>query len=847
MLAGHRLAVALGVVDGASLKEDDELSRKQLVRAGEAMVDAGLSIVLNRAGTKIPMCTLTAIERKRADQEAQDIAAAAGDPNSHKRRHRCGLVHAINERKSATRILTRLAKRGTFNIGVEPRASRVLIVDLDTAKQAAEFALRCGQDRPTLTVRSPGSRDKGGNWVHRDGGHIWFDVSDVAELPTSEGIYTDAAGWTAVWGEHQVLVPPSVRDEGAYVLVGSIHPLPQWLRDVVTTEALAKQERREESRRRRERFGPSAIDEWATRTSWTDILEADGWIDTGLVKNCGCPQWTAPGEHASPESATAHEPGCAVYTCERGHGPLRVWTDSPSDAVADAMDKFGTRTLTKIQVLTFTEGEGRMGRTLDDLGIEHPDNDRGPLILGTHSLWDEVADRRTTDGQTRTNSDSAGQDGSDDGDGAPDDDEEDDLDDSPELKIMDSEQAFERRVRKEFEHELVRRAALERIAAQDAAPLRLLDFAEFLKSPRPEPLVHKMLYRDSLARMFGAPGGGKSFLALDLAMAVALCRFWGGLKVKGGPVIYVMAEGQRVNGDRAAAWLSKHSIEPSELEGRFFTVPDAVLLTEAAAADFIKEVARIRPALVVLDTKNAMMAGEENSATDFAVMRRTLDAIRKAADCCVLLIDHTGYEGQRARGSSAGTAAMDTEIKVDKDDEQNPSLITVEITRDKAGEAGEKWAFHLLPEHPAAVLVPTSITDVKSTSADVNPDMPQWRDFNVEEILPRWIVDKVDGSGKTYLIQVARYMAFETSMTLDPSRDGKNVAQVTAALKPTTTDRRALDAWRNGVSRAWSQLKDKGCLQYFNNGDPDKPPTAHQERSGPHLWSGPTTPRGEQE
>lgn len=475
MQAGHRLAVALGTVNGRDLREDDEFSRKQLIKAGEAMVDAGLAVVPNRAGTKIPMCTLTAAERKRADQEAQDEAATKGDPKAHTRKHRCGLVHAITDRKTATRVLTRLAKRGLFNLGVEPRASRVLIVDLDTARQAAEFALRCGQDRPTLTVRSPGSQDKTGNWVHRDGGHIWFDVPEDIDLPTTEGVYTDAAGWSAIWGEHQVLVPPSTRAEGAYTLVGSLHPLPQWLRDVVTTESLAKQERREEARRRRSLVGPSEIDDWAMATPWSDILEPDGWIETGLVKNCGCPQWTAPGEHASPESATAHEPGCSVYTCDRGHGPLRVWTDSPSDGVADAMAEYGTRTLTKMQVYLHTEHDGRMGRALDGMGIEH--SDRGPTVLSKHTLWDE--DTRVGESES-TDEDS-------DEDDSTDEDDDSDANEAPEF--MDPEQLFERRVRKEYEHELVRRAALERIASADRPPLRVLGASPLIKTPRPKGLA----------------------------------------------------------------------------------------------------------------------------------------------------------------------------------------------------------------------------------------------------------------------------------------------------------------------------------------------------------------------
>lgn len=790
MFAGGRLARALGSIQyGVALDED--AARKQLIRVGQELVADGIAIVLNKPGTKHPMCTMTASERKVADQQAKDDAAADDDPSFHKRTHKCGLAHAISDPKTATRILSRVARRERFNIGIEPRASRLLIVDLDTPAQVAKFTLRAGTQRPTLTVRSPGSQDKHGNWIHSEGGHIHFEVPEGCDLPGDEGIYTDPDGWTATWGEHQVLVPPSVRTEGAYVLVGSTYSLPGWLRELVTDEAAGKRKRRDESRALRERVGPSAIDDWATRHGWAPILLGDGWIETGLTKNCGCPQWTAPGEHASPESATAHEPGCSAYTCDRGHGPLHVWTDNPSDAVAAAISAFGRRTLTMAQVLAYTEGAGNMRATLAEYGVPYTGD---PTVLNSRfSTWEDVEESSDLD------------------DSEEEDSEEEDL---PEPDYD------ERMIRVEMARELRRRAALERIEAMDAIPMRTLRGDGFLTAPRPQPLVAGMLYRDSLARVYGAPGSGKSFVALDVALSIALGKFWGGTRMLPAPVIYVMAEGQAVNADRTEAWLSKHG---ERLDDNFVVVPDAVLLTEFAARDLVKLVEIEQPVLVVLDTKNAMMVGEENSATDFAVLRRVLDQIRKAAECCVVLVDHTGYEGTRARGSSAGTAAMDTEIRIEKD----ANVVTAEVTRDKASEAGTSWTWILTPEHPAAVLVrpPDGVGE-----GIVDPDKPEWRE-ETEDGMPAWIRD----SRSSYLHELARYMRFETSMEQDPSRDGRTLVNAVAALTPPTSNKTTTQAWRSGLTRAWSALKDKGCLSYWQ----DEPGTALQMSSGKHLWSGP--------
>lgn len=812
MFAGGRLARALGSIQ-YGIELDEEAVRKQLIHVGQELVANGIAIVLNRAGTKIPMCTLTASERKLADQQAKDDAATADDPFFHKRVHACGLTHAISDSKTATRVLTRIARRERFNIGIEPRASGLMIVDLDTMAQKDAYTASASSARPALTIASPGSQDKDGNWVHRDGGHIHYEVPEDCELPVDEGIYTHPDGWTVTWGEHQVLVPPSVRAEGGYVLVGATYPLPSWLRETVVNETAGKRKRRHEAKALREKVGPSAIDDWAHGHGWAPILLADGWVETGLTKSCGCPQWTAPGEHASPESATAHEPGCSVYVCDRGHGPLHVWTDNPSEGIRAAIEAFGKATLTMAQAITYTEGGGNMRATLREMGV--PDQD-GPTVLNTRfSTWDKL-DELDPDEEPA--------------DPAADDEEDTPEEDTPEEvaeRAAAQAEYEERQIQIEATRLRRQQEAQRRIAAEGAPALRVLRGEGFLSAPRPTPLVNKMLYRDSLARIYGAPGSGKSFVALDIALSIALGKWWDGVRMDAAPVIYVMAEGQAVNADRTEAWLSKHG---EHLNENFIVVPDAVMLTEFAARDLVNLVEREQPVLVVLDTKNAMMIGEENSATDFAALRRTLDLIRKAAGCCVVLVDHTGYEGTRARGSSAGTAAMDSEIRVDKNDDSKPSLITAEVTRDKASEAGAVWLWNLVPETPAAVLIkPPDGTG----EGIVDPDKPQWQEDDTEA-LPHWI-SEVTGVSGVYLAALARYMRFETSTAQDPSGDGRTLAQAVLDLKPAGSDKKTADAWRQGVRRSWSHLKKRSCIVYWDqiNGGTDL-----QERAGAHVWDG---------
>lgn len=49
---------------------------------------------------------------------------------------------------------------------------------------------------------------------------------------------------------------------------------------------------------------------------------------------------------------------------------------------------------------------------------------------------------------------------------------------------------------------------------------RLITTAELRHIPRPKPLLDGLLYLDSLAMLYGPSGGGKSFVAVDIAMTV---------------------------------------------------------------------------------------------------------------------------------------------------------------------------------------------------------------------------------------------------------------------------------------------------------------------------------------
>lgn len=348
-----------------------------LVHLCREAIRRGYAIVPCHPGTKKPMCTLSSREINKADELARETARANGHRKWATVRHACGLYHAMTDTKESDRVIKRLVRdHGQINIGIELKRSRMIVVDVDTEVENAAFRESWRMETgsvPTFgfTVQSPGMMDRGGQWAHKNGGHYYFAVPEGIDMPTADGAMKDPSGWIAMWADRQVLVPPSRREEGAYVLLGDVHPVHPWLLKKILTHALERKTRAEEqaqrSAERAQGNGETAsIDSWSAETSWTELLEPDGWYDTGLPDNCGCDIWTAPGVHASHKSATAHDIGCARYDDSPGHAPLHVWTDNPPEWLAGF-----TKTFTKIQYVANRDHQGSLWHACEALGIAH--------------------------------------------------------------------------------------------------------------------------------------------------------------------------------------------------------------------------------------------------------------------------------------------------------------------------------------------------------------------------------------------------------------------------------------------------------------------------------------------
>lgn len=208
-------------------------------------------------------------------------------------------------------------------------------------------------------------------------------------------------------------------------------------------------------------------------------------------------------------------------------------------------------------------------------------------------------------------------------------------------------------------------------------------------------LIKKFLPQEGMAVMFGRPGCGKSFVALDLMLHIAEGTPWRGVKTKQAAVTYIASEGGVMGVNRVHAFMREHSRPwPSG-----FRMSPLALDLRSTPQDRDRLIADIRAAqpecgLVVIDTLNRNIGGgDENSPEDMGAFVGHCDAIAKALNCLVLIIHHSGKdEAKGSRGHSSLVGAIDLEIEITR---RQGEAGKIHVTKLRNGEDGQEWGFLL--------------------------------------------------------------------------------------------------------------------------------------------------------
>lgn len=255
----------------------------------------------------------------------------------------------------------------------------------------------------------------------------------------------------------------------------------------------------------------------------------------------------------------------------------------------------------------------------------------------------------------------------------------------------------------------------------------LLDIDEIEAMPPPTWLVHETVGEDSLTILYGDPGAGKSFIAIDMALRLAHAMDWHGVAAKPTGVLYIAGEGARGLGKRIKGWRQEHGMDG--VDAPFLLLPVAVqLLDPAQRAKLIRtiEVAVERAGfaigLIVIDTVSRALAGaDENGQEAMSEFVAACDEIRRHAGGALIGVHHSGKDKDRGmRGSTVLLGACDASLRVSKEGE----LVTLKTEKQKDAEEAEpiymkmkkvSWAQGLQEEQSTLVPFRSEATAAKET------------------------------------------------------------------------------------------------------------------------------------
>lgn len=656
----------------------------------KAACDAGLHLLLIEPGGKAPVDMRSGVQTRRDNEAAQLEARQAGRKDWDKVKAKAGVYLATNDPVKLGRYLATYRKtygeETPVNFAVAVGPSKLVVVDCDTAAQVTAFltdvASATGMPlNPNVppTVKSPGKLEADGTWSHSDGGHFYFTVEHP--LPSGTGSFTAPGGYAMLWDGRYVLIPPSVRDEGPYRLTGQDFPAPDYIVAAVDRAVTARVARATES-------SPelaTAVDRWAAAVSWTDLLAPAGWVPTSRPDQCGCDIWTAPGSHASPKSATAHDIGCTLDRYTAQNAPLHIWTDNPGPELEAWMAQHGSKTMSRLQVVAALEYGGNVGDAMRDLEVVPDDSES--LSFGRDQDFELGISKSDMD--------------------RPLDLPPKEVDTSPFVSAGETASLA---------------TADDSGADEEDKPWPkglpvIKPFSAWRDYPPPEFVIADLIEHRALTAVVGPPGVGKSGIVLDMAAHISLGQPWMGRQVLRERVLYLPGEGLSGAVQRLRAWEEAHDLDV----GDDLFIGDSVLqfgASHEAWAMLVQMILEFEIGQVIVDTYARASVGlEENSATDAGRAIRRLDDVRHGTNAGVMIVHHTGKDG-RTRGSSALGGALDTELTVregtwHKDEDLEGRELDLLVTKQKnAAEPEDAIPLLAMPYGDSFVMTgPGGLTD----------------------------------------------------------------------------------------------------------------------------------------
>lgn len=253
-------------------------------------------------------------------------------------------------------------------------------------------------------------------------------------------------------------------------------------------------------------------------------------------------------------------------------------------------------------------------------------------------------------------------------------------------------------------------------SAQEIKQESHLIYADDLrKLPKPRYAIEDYpLYLSCLNMLVGPSGGGKSFVAIDIAGKMAL---------QNAKVIYIAGEGLFGYSPRWEVWKAANGISQSK-NVIFWDSPVNFMDMEAFQA-FMTEIRHYRPDMVIVDTVNScMMSGDENSTRDMTFFTGQCRRITLELGAGVLAVHHTGKSGTGARGSGVLFSACDSVLALTPSEQQLTLYNSIDqYGKNKYNAPAKPLTLQRVPKSVEieGELFSSAIL-VKTTRIELNPD-----------------------------------------------------------------------------------------------------------------------------
>ncbi len=255
------------------------------------------------------------------------------------------------------------------------------------------------------------------------------------------------------------------------------------------------------------------------------------------------------------------------------------------------------------------------------------------------------------------------------------------------------------------------------------------DEAEQDTGEDPKWLINELMQEASTVLLLGQTQSYKSFLALDVALAIAAgVETFGAAPAMKGPVFYAALEGKtNIKRKRRPAWKIARSVDAAS---DFYVMTAPMIALGGEIQEFGDEITKRckghKPLLIVIDTLAKAMAGlNENDSRDAGQFIRFCDSLVEAFGCTVVAIHHTGKDDARgARGSSAFHAGFDSVIEVKAT--RATKAVEVWVRKHKDAEEREKpWTFEGRTIGPSLVFFPTTEDRHRELTSKSDPYEPR--------------------------------------------------------------------------------------------------------------------------